>query len=91
MHLISGTREWSRLTDPYLTPILNFDYPNGQFPDGSPVPAHTYDFAEYHRGTNSFVLLRAQPNVATAAIGLPIVYMLDLDTGQWRNSRPCRR
>ena len=82
-----GTRRWTRVTDPYPTPNMNYNYNNGKFPDGSPVPAHTYDYVDYHPGTNSFVLLRAHTNVATASIGLPIAYMLDLDTGQWRNSQ----
>lgn len=35
------TNAWRRMDDPTL--LNEDDYPSGQFPDGSPIPIHTYD------------------------------------------------
>ncbi|MEQ1800508.1 MAG: hypothetical protein ABL989_01180 [Gammaproteobacteria bacterium] len=83
-----ATRLWKRVTDPFPGPI-SFPYASTTYPDGSPLPPHTYDYVDYHPTTNSFVLMRgtqdsfANSNITSKAI----VHMLDLDTGKWRRSR----
>jgi hypothetical protein len=82
-----GTRTWSRLSDPYPTPV--FDdvdaYPTGFFPDGSPVVPHTTDRVEYHPGTHSFVTLEVeQNNFGGYTTSTPA--MFSLDRRQWRRS-----
>jgi hypothetical protein len=53
-------RTWRRLTDPFVASreVLTALYEGAEFPDGSPLPPHTYDYAEYHPGSNSFVILK---------------------------------
>lgn len=79
---------WSRLTDPYAAPtaaLLEF-HENAEFPDGSPLPPHTYDYVEYHPATRSFVVLRGLQKLGVPggpySRGAP--HMLDLGTLKWR-------
>lgn len=53
-------RTWRRLTDPFVASreVLTALYEGAEFPDGSPLPPHTYDYVEYHPGSNSFVILK---------------------------------
>jgi hypothetical protein len=84
-----ASRTWRRASDPYTGPI-SFPYASTAYPDGSPLPAHTYDYVDYHPGTNSFVLMRGLKDgrLSTNETGTAIVHLLDLGTGQWRRSRP---
>jgi hypothetical protein len=83
-----ATQMWKRVTNPYPGPF-NFPYADTAYPDGSPVPPHTFEFVDYHPGTNSFVLLRGVEDgvASTNATDQFRTHMLDLDTGQWRKSR----
>lgn len=83
-----GTQLWKRLTDPYAGPF-NWPFNTTAYPDGSPVPTHTYDYVDYHPGTNSFVVMRSirdgvQPTANTEEAR---AHLLDLDTGKWRHSQ----
>ncbi len=82
-----GTQRWRRVTNPYTGPF-NWPFTNGTYPDGSPVPTHTYDYVDYHPGTNSFVVLRGVEDGyrSTNATSRFVTHMLDLDTGSWRRS-----
>ncbi|MBN8279076.1 MAG: hypothetical protein J0M16_00520 [Gammaproteobacteria bacterium] len=82
------TRLWKRVTDPYAGPI-SWPYTSTSYPDGSPVPPHTYDYVDYHPASNSFVLMRGLQDgyQSTNATSLAITHLLDLDTGKWRRSR----
>lgn len=84
-----GLRQWRRLTDGFVTG--NPDqygegaiYPNAVYPDGSPLPPHTYDYIQYDEAGNDFMLLKGQtelgPNVTAAATP----HFFNLDTLTWR-------
>jgi len=82
-------REWRRLTDGFVTGDPD-EYGEGAtysaavYPDGSPLPPHTYDYVQYDDEGNDFILLKGQtelgPNVKSAAI--PHLFNLDMLT--WR-------
>lgn len=76
-----ATQRWKRLSNPYQN--ISFPVNNGIWPDGSPSVPHTYGFAGYHPGSNSFVSVMTQtsntPSNATIAV------MFDLGTGRWRS------
>jgi hypothetical protein len=79
------TRRWTRLSNPYAG-SFNWPYSTAEYPDGSAIPPHTYDFVDYHPGTNSFVLLKGQTQLGisgnTAAVG--ISHAFDLGGRKWR-------
>jgi len=61
---------------------------DGAFPDGTPLPPHTYDQVDYHPGTNSLVLLKVAQQLGSGGQllkGMP-AYLYRFDTGQWRRS-----
>ena len=83
-----GRGSWARLTDPYVAPAaaLRQFYEQAEFPDGSPLPPHTYDYVEYHPATRSFVVLRGVQKLGVPggsySAGPP--HMLDLEALRWR-------
>lgn len=83
-----GSRLWKRASDPYTGPIA-WPYTSTTYPDGSPIPTHTYDYVDYHPASNSFVLMRGVENGydSTNVTSVAITHMLDLETGKWRTSR----
>ena len=86
------SREWRRLTDPYVASrdVLTAFYENAEFPDGSPLPPHTYDYADYHPATNSLVILKGVQQLGVSggiSSGTP-VHLYDFTAGQWRRSPP---
>jgi hypothetical protein len=84
--LASG--RWSRLSDPYVATRaeLTAYYELGEFPDGSPLPPHTYDQLEYDPDTRSLIVLRGVQQLNTP--GNPVSgghpHLFDLDRRQWR-------
>ena len=85
-----GRREWQRLTTGFVTgdPADYGEgaiYPDAVYPDGSPLPPHTYDYVQYDEVGNNFLLLKGQtelgPNVKAAAIP----HLFNLDTLTWRS------
>lgn len=75
-----STQLWSRLSNPYPTP--SFPVSRGIWPDGSPSVPHTYGFAGYHPGTNSFVSLITQSNNTPGHDTIPVLF--DLSARKWR-------
>ncbi len=82
-------REWRRLTTGFVTGDPNnygegAIYPDSVYPDGSPLPPHTYDYVQYDEAGNNFILLKGQtelgPNVTAAAIP----HLFNLDSFTWR-------
>ena len=85
-----ASREWRRLSTGFVTggPDAYGDgavYPNAVYPDGSPLPPHTYDYIQYDEVGNDFILLKGQielgPNVKATAIP----HLFNLDTLTWRH------
>jgi len=83
---------WRRLTDPFPASrdTLTAFYEDAEFADGSPVPPHTYDYVDYHPGTNSFVLLRGvqQLGVSGGSFSGSPAHMLSFGDHKWRRSPP---
>jgi len=52
-------------------------YPDALYPDGSPLPPHTYDYVQYDEAGNDFIF----PSVKAAAIP----HLFNLDTLTWRS------
>ncbi|MGH8597610.1 MAG: hypothetical protein ACREXT_13210, partial [Gammaproteobacteria bacterium] len=58
-------REWRRLTTGYVGGDRNAYgdgavYPDAEYPDGSPLPPHTYGYVQYDEVGNDFLLLKGQ-------------------------------
>jgi hypothetical protein len=83
-----ATRTWSRLSNPYPGPY-NWPYYTGEYPDGSAIPPHTYDYVNYHPGSNSFVILKGQYELGPPSnqTSVDVAHMFDLDTREWRGSQ----
>ncbi len=77
-----GTLKWQRLTTPVNNPTC--DYTEAELQDQSPCASHTYDFLQYHPGTNSFVQLGSTSNQSEGGGGSPRVHLFNLTTKQWR-------
>lgn len=78
---------WSRLSDPYVasTDKLVERYEQGAFPDGSPLPPHTYDYVEYDPGTRRLLVLRGlqQLRVPGNAVSSGSPHAFDLASRHW--------
>jgi|GEM_PF-2934027 len=90
-----STRLWHRATDPYtgaLAPWMDKDpmTPDnkGIYPDGSPLPPHTYSTVGYIPRTNEFYMMRGIYDLlmGSDAANVKRAYFLDLDTKQWRHT-----
>lgn len=81
------TRKWTRLSNPYKGPF-NWPYPNGEYPDGSAIPPHTFDFVDYHPATNSFIVLKGQDELGPPSneTSVSVAHLFDLSTKTWRRS-----
>jgi hypothetical protein len=84
-----ASREWRRLTTGFVTGDRDHYgkgaiYCDAVYPDGSPLPPHTYDYIQYDEVGNDFILLKGQtelgPNVQAAAIP----HLFNLDSLTWR-------
>lgn len=76
---------WERHTEPVSNPVCNHSI--GELQDGSPCSAHTYDYVDYHPGSNSFVLLGSASNHEMGGGGAPRVHLFGFDTGNWRQGQ----
>jgi len=78
---------WSRLSDPYVasTDKLVERYEQGAFPDGSPLPPHTYDYVEYDPGTRRLLVLRGlqQLRVPGNSVSSGSPHAFDLASRRW--------
>lgn len=81
-----GLQAWTRVTNPFPGPFT-WPFPSTAYPDGSPLPPHTYDYVDYHPPTNSFVLLRGVAHAGslpTNDTSAPVAHFLNLTTRTWR-------
>jgi hypothetical protein len=83
-------REWRRLSDGFVTG--NPDeygegaiYPGAVYPDGSPLPPHTYDYIQYDEVSNNFILLKGQIELGPNVKAVAIPHLFNLDTLTWRH------
>jgi len=84
-----ATRCWSRLSDGFVTGTAA-DYGEGAvyegsvYPDGSPLPPHTYDYLQYDPQGNDLLLFKGQKELGPHVQAVPIPHMLNLKTLRWR-------
>jgi hypothetical protein len=83
-----ATQLWSRVTDPFpgSRDVLTAYYAHGEFPDGSPLPPHTYDYVDYHPASRSLVLLRGvqQLYVPSGGVSAGPPHLFDFTARKWR-------
>jgi len=84
-----ATRRWSRISDGYVGGRADEYgagalYPDAVYPDGSPLPPHTYGYVQYDAASNDFLLLKGQLELGPGVKAAPIPHMFNLDALKWR-------
>ena len=82
-------REWRRLTDGFVTGQADeygegAIYPDTIYPDGSPLPPHTYDYVQYDEVGNDLILIKGQTELGRNVKAAAIPHLFNLDTLTWR-------
>jgi hypothetical protein len=83
------TRQWSRISDGYVSgAITDYGagavYPNAAYPDGSPLPPHTYGYVQYDPVGNDYLLFKGQNELGPEVKAAAIPHMFNLDSLTWR-------
>ena len=85
-----ASRQWRRISDGY-TAGRDTEYGAGAryaesvYPDGSPLPPHTYAYVQYDPIGNDFILLKGQTELGPAVKAVAIPHLFNLDTLRWRH------
>lgn len=85
-----ASREWRRLTTGFVTG-KSHEYGEGAvyetstYPDGSPLPPHTYDYVQYDAVGNDYLLLKGQTELGPKVKAAPIPHLFNLDSLRWRH------
>jgi len=84
-----ATRQWSRISDGYVSGGANeygegAVYPDAAYPDGSPLPPHTYAYVQYDPVGNDYLLFKGQTELGPDVKATPIPRMFNLDSLAWR-------
>ncbi|HEX7272423.1 MAG TPA: hypothetical protein VF420_09760 [Casimicrobiaceae bacterium] len=84
------TREWRRLSDGYVAGSdeaygAGAVYPSSVYPDGSPLPPHTYDYLQYDARGNDCILFKGQIELGPNVKAVAIPHMFNLDAQAWRH------
>ena len=84
-----STRQWSRISDGYISGGIDAYgagavYPDSVYPDGSPLPPHTYGYVQYDPVGNDYLLLKGQLELGPDVKATPISHMFNLDSLTWR-------
>jgi hypothetical protein len=85
-----ASREWRRIIDGYISGG-DADYGEGAcyrnavYPDGSPLPPHTYGYVQYDPSGNDYILFKGQTELGRKVQAIAIPHVLNLDTLQWRH------
>jgi hypothetical protein len=84
-----STRQWARVSDGYVSGAFNeygagAVYPESVYPDGSPLPPHTYGYVQYDPVGNDYLLLKGQQELGPDVKATPISHMFNLDSLTWR-------
>ena len=85
-----ASRQWRRISDGYIDGDerdygTGATYPNAVYPDGSPLPPHTYDYVQYDPAGNDYILLKGQTELGREVKAVPIPHLFNLDTLAWRH------
>ena len=83
-------REWRRLTTGFVTGDPDeygegAIYADAVYPDGSPLPPHTYDYIQYDDVGNDFILLKGQTELGPNVTAVAIPHLFNLDSLTWRS------
>lgn len=83
------TRRWSRISDGYVSGHAGAYgagaiYPSSEYPDGSPLPPHTYDYLQYSPTSNDCVLIKGQIELGPNVRAVAVPHMFNFDTLSWR-------
>ncbi len=84
-----ASREWRRISDGYIGgDDRNYGagatYPDSVYPDGSPLPPHTYGYVQYDPVGNDYILLKGQTELGRFVKAVAIPHLFNLDTLRWR-------
>jgi hypothetical protein len=85
-----ASRQWRRIADGYVRGSDNeygagARYPDSLYPDGSPLPPHTYDYAQYDPLGNDYILFKGQTELGPDVQAVAIPHLFNLDTLRWRH------
>ena len=85
-----GAREWRRIADGYTSGRDSAygpgaRYPGAVYPDGSPLPPHTYDYVQYDPVGNDYIVLKGQTELGPLVKSIAIPHLFNLDTLTWRH------
>ena len=85
-----ATRTWARVSDGWVTGAPA-DYGEGAFyadacyPDGSPLPPHTYDYVQYDPVGDDLLLAKGQLELGRQVKAVAIAHLFNLATRRWRH------
>ena len=85
-----ASREWRRIADGFVSGDDKdygalARYPESVYPDGSPLPPHTYDYVQYDPVGNDYILFKAQTELGPDVKAAAIPHLFNLDTLSWRH------
>lgn len=85
-----NSRQWRRISDGYVDGRqgdygAGATYPASVYGDGSPLPPHTYDYVQYDRLRNDYILLKGQAELGKDVRAVAIPHLFNLDTLRWRH------
>jgi hypothetical protein len=85
-----ASREWRRIADGYVSGGdeeygAGARYPDSVYPDGSPLPPHTYDYVQYDPLGNDYLLFKGQTELGPEVKAAAIPHLFNLDTLTWRH------
>ena len=85
-----ASREWRRITDGYVSGRhdeygAGARYADSVYPDGSPLPPHTYDYVQYDASGNNYILFKGQTELGPHVKAVAIPHLFNLDTLSWRH------
>jgi hypothetical protein len=84
-----ASREWRRISDGFTQGSAEeygagAFYPNAEYPDGSPLPPHTYGYVQYDAVGNDYLILKGNSELGPSVKAVAIPHMFNLDHRQWR-------
>ncbi|MCZ4315404.1 hypothetical protein O4H66_18515 [Comamonadaceae bacterium G21597-S1] len=85
-----ASRTWARISDGWLggTPSQYGEgarYPAAHYPNGSPLPPHTYDYVQYDPVTNDYLLAKGQVELGDHVEAIAIPHLFNLTQRRWRH------
>ncbi|MDQ6620468.1 MAG: hypothetical protein M3Z31_12380 [Pseudomonadota bacterium] len=83
------SREWRRISDGFVGGGdgdygAGASYSDSVYPDGSPLPPHTYDYVQYDPAGNDYILLKGQTELGKSVKAVAVPHLFNLDTRRWR-------